>query len=240
MSSESKMLGKRSRSDIAARMFKKMRAQIQARPRTRTPKPGQFEGVRNGVAISGSAGPEIKNFDNQTAALAVTSAAPTIDSMLSDIAEGVTSVTRVGAKILLRSLDIELNATCTGGSAGVTGPQNAIVDVLVVWDKQPNGAVPTVGSILVSTDTNLTFGNLANLERFVVLRRKSFALSADHPAEVWREHIPLQVASRYADTTGPPLTNDIYIVCISPNGATSTTVIGPQIDYVARVKFVDA
>jgi len=218
---------------------KRSQQSIVPRPRIRTPKSRGIEAVVNGRATSGSAAPEIKNYDNQTAVTEVNTASPFIASMTSSIAEGVTQINRVGAKILLKSLELELNATLAGGTTTLSGVQSAIMDVLVVWDKQPDGAVPSVGSILVSTSTNLTFGNTNQLDRFVVLRRKTFALSAQNPVEVWRDHVPLALASRFPDATGSPITNDIYIVAVSPAAASSATIIAPQLDYVGRIKFQD-
>lgn len=239
MSSPSTVLGKRSRSDIAAKMFKAVRNQIKARPRTRTPKPGQFEGVRNGVAISGSSAPEIKDYDVQVGTTSVVTGTPYILSQTSAIAEGAALGNRVGAKILLKSVDIEMNVTTSPG-VSITAATGCQLDVFVVWDKQPSGSTPTVGAILVSPTTNLTFGNTNNLERFVVLRRKSFVFDVSSGMNaIYREHIPLSLACRFGDATGAPQTNDIYVVAVSPN-AVGAGNITANISYVSRVKFTDA
>jgi len=231
----------RSRSDIAKQMFKKARMALAARPRIRSAKPGNFEGVRFGVATSGSSSPEKKVVDIQVGSTSVVTGTPYILSMLAGIAEGTALAQRVGAKILLKSLDIEMNIIGNpGANVGLNGYAATPIDIFIVWDKQPDGATPTVGSILVSSTTNLSFGNTTNLDRFVVLRRKTVNLDwVSNMGETWREHVPLELASRFGDATASPQTNDIYVMAVSPIAASATT-INALISYVARVKFTDA
>lgn len=209
------------------------------RPRLRTAKPNQVEGVIRGKATSGSTAPEIKDYDVQVGTTSVVSGTPYILSMCSGIAEGAALANRIGAKILLKSVDIEMNITAIpGGSASISTASQ--LDVFVVWDKQPDGATPTVGAILVSSTTNLTFGNTNNLDRFVVLRRKSYSFDQTQGmSAILREHVPLQLAVRFGDATANPQTNDIYVVAVSPNTVAAGNVTS-SIAYVARVKFTDA
>jgi len=214
-------------------------ALIPARPRVRTAKPGQVEGVIRGKATSGSTAPEIKNFDLQVNATSVVTGTPYIQSLTSGIAEGAAIAQRIGAKILVKSIDLEMNITTSpGGSIALS--TGCFLDVFVVWDKQPDGATPTAGSVLVAATTNMTFGNVNNLERFVVLRRKSFVFDETQGMNaIYRDHIPFQLATRFGDATAAPQTNDIYVMAVSPNavGAGNTTA---NIAYVSRCKFTDA
>lgn len=240
MSSVSGVKRARSRSDIAKAIMKKARLAIAARPRIRSSKRGSFEGLRFGVATSGSAGPEKKVVDIQVGSTSVVTGTPYILSMLAGIAEGTALAQRVGAKILLKSMDLEMNIIGAPGANAAANYATSVVDIFVIWDKQPDGATPSVGSILVSTSTNLTFGNTNNLDRFVVLRRRTVNLDFQQSmSETWREHIPLELACRFGDATASPQTNDIYVVAVSPNSVNAANLTA-AISYVARMKFTDA
>jgi len=209
---------------------------IPVRPRLRTPK-GSREGVLNGRATSGTSSPEIKNADVAIAMTPV-SATPTIESLTDAIAEGTTGVTRVGQKILLKSLDCIFDVRAT-----TSNTQASFADIILVWDKQPNAAIPTVGSIFVSPTTNLTYTNLNALERFVVLRREHVAfgdpfLGAGEVSKCLKWHVPLDLATRFPDATGSPLTNDLYIVALSPGVAASLNTI--SFTGICRLKYTDA
>lgn len=212
------------------------------RPRKRTPKPGQVEGVRYGVATSGSANPEIKNYDTNVSATSVVTGTPYIQSLTAAIPEGVTAGSRVGIKILLKSVDLQLNVIpyVNGGASGAQGLIPSYMDVFIVWDKQPDGATPTVATVFTTTTTPLTFGNVGQLDRFVVLRRKRFCIDgASGLGFTMSEHVPLDLATRFADATNNPNTNDIYVMAICSTAASALNYNG-AIAYTARVKFVDA
>lgn len=212
------------------------------RPRKRTPKPGQVEGVRNGVATSGSLGPEIKNLDVNVAATSVVTGTPYVLSMTSALAEGTQANQRVGIKILIKSFDLQLNVIpyVNGGAAGTQGLIPSYMDVFIVWDKQPDGAQATAATIFTQSTTPLTFGNVGQLDRFVVLRRKRFCIDgASGLGFTMSEHVPLSLATRFADATTYPNTNDILIVAICSTAASALNYNG-AIAYTGRVKFVDA
>lgn len=224
--------------------MKKIRKQIAAGP-SRKSKPRGFEGVRKGVATSGSSGPEVKNLDLLVTNTAVVTGTPYIASMTSALAEGVASGNRVGVKVHFKSWDVRmnittmLNATIATGTTAITGTP-AIMDVFYVWDKQPDGATPAVATIFTTTTTPLTFGNIGQLDRFVVLRRKRYVLDGvDALLFEEQEHIPLDITTRFPDATGAPNTNDFYIVAICNNAQAAATLNG-GISYVSRLKFTDA
>lgn len=198
------------------------------------------EGVINGVAKSGTDAPEIKNYDNNIAAASVVTGTPYVASLCSGIAEGTSDAQRVGQKILLKSVDIEMNVVAVpGASVGNLSPPCPI-DVFVVWDKQPNAAQAAASTIFASSATNLTFLNTQNTERFVVLRRHSMVFdTVEHSGEVYKVHVPLDVAVKFPDANTFPTTNDILVCALSPN-AVSVNSTTATIAYVARVKFTDA
>lgn len=200
------------------------------------------EGVISGVVVSGSQGPERKKYDNLVATpQAVNTGAPYIASLTSGIAEATTIAGRIGGRIHIKAIDAEINVGCTVGST-VTAPQGnqVYIDVMCVWDKQPDGSVPSAGAVFVSTTTNLTLGNVNNLERFQVLRRERISMDvASGLSQIIKWNVPCEAAVRFGDSTGSPQTNDFYIMALSPNAAASTSTIAPVISYLARVHYTD-
>lgn len=54
-------------------------------------------------------------------------------------------------------------------------PNPTLVRVLLVWDQQPNGALATIANILQNA-TALSFNNLDNKKRFIILRDNQYAV----------------------------------------------------------------
>lgn len=231
-------VGKRSRAEIASVMMRKIRqrlAEPKAFRKARSSKGKRIEnGVVGGVVVSGPQGPERKKYDNIINNSPVYSTLPFIASLTNSIAEGAAMTNRQGARITVKSIDCEFNINA--GTALSNGP--IFLDVFLVWDKNPNGGIPGTGSIFVTTTSNLTFGNLNTLDRFQVLKRERMSFDpAGGYTRTFAWHQSLDVVSRFPDATGSPITNDYYIVALSPNTLAST--IYPYISYVARVSFTD-
>lgn len=193
------------------------------------------------MAVDGPQGPERKKFDNPVPATAVNSTTPYIGSMTAAIAEGTGISNRIGGRIHLKAFDMEMNLTMVNGSStSVVGGNPVFADVCLVWDKQPDGALPAVSSIFVSTNTNLTFSNLNNLERFVILKRENVELDlSSAQGTIIKWHQPLELATRYGDATNNPVTNDLYVVVISPSPVAATGVNSLSIAYLGRITFTD-
>lgn len=90
-------------------------------------------------------------------------------TLIATIPQGTSVNTRVGKKILLKSLQIR--GFCVAGS---TAAYNDCA-ILVVYDKRPTGSLPLVTDVLV-TATSTAFNNDANSGRFKIVRRYDFEL----------------------------------------------------------------
>ena len=194
---------------------KRVRMAIAARPLRNA---ARFEGVRRGVATSGTTGPEVKNYDFAVTNTAVVTGTPYVASLGVNITEGVTGTQRIGMKILLKSVDLQMNIQpmvngAISNATAVSGLPPSFMDVFIIWDKQPGGAVAAASTIFTTSATPLTYTNIAQLERFVVLRRKRFVIDGSTSnANVLTEHVPLELSVRYTDAADEPQTNDILIV----------------------------
>nr|DAO75535.1 MAG TPA: capsid protein [Cressdnaviricota sp.] len=84
------------------------------------------------------------------------------------IPQGVTESQRVGRKCVIKSILIKaiaLYSPAAGADPYMTG------EILVVLDKQCNGAAAAITDVLTGTQVNTALHNLANSQRFVVLKR---------------------------------------------------------------------
>lgn len=110
-------------------------------------------------------------------ALAATSAAPTLGNPV----EGSSFYNRIGRRIRMKSLQITGTIRPSNGNAAAVPDQFG--RLLVIYDRQPNGALPSLADIITNYDEAGTTGstahagiNLNNRSRFVVLRDRRFYL----------------------------------------------------------------
>lgn len=108
-------------------------------------------------------GPEKKNVDKFDATQIVAAQTTAVVTLLNGIDDGVTSSTRVGRRVNLASLTYRFMSSLAATSAGASP-----IRLLIVYDRQPNGATPAITDIVV-VDTITTVMNLANSKRFKVL-----------------------------------------------------------------------
>lgn len=84
------------------------------------------------------------------------------------IAQGTTESTRIGRKIIVKSIHCQGRVTHAGAEDSATIPNPLQIKLSLIWDKQANGAVPANTDVYETTDI-LHFNNLANKGRFVTL-----------------------------------------------------------------------
>lgn len=106
---------------------------------------------------------------------------------------GTASYNRIGRKIRLKSLRLQVPATYvyTLGDANTRETENRL-RMVVVWDKQPSGAVPTWDTIFgstnqVGTEASGIFSSLRfdNTDRFRVLLDKQVIGKVESQSYVW-------------------------------------------------------
>lgn len=196
-----------------------------------------------GVYKAGKSGPEVKNIDVTVSNQVVTTAAPYTNALLDTIAEGTTDSNRVGMKIQVKSLDITFNMYATYTGIAPVNATPTFVDVWVLHDRQPDqSGAAAASAIFTAATTNLVRMLPQNLDRYTVLRHEripfDIASLTASCAKMVDYHIPLDLAVRYADGTGAPVTNDLLVAFLSPC-ASGNSVFQPNISYQYRVKFTD-
>lgn len=118
-------------------------------------------------------GTEMK-FNDATIDDAAVVANGTIQNELLEIAEGVGEEQRVGRKITIRKCIYRF--TITIATTATAANTTDTVRLMIVQDKQANGAMPTVANVL-QTDFYLGLNNLANSARFRTLFDKFYDLN---------------------------------------------------------------
>lgn len=98
-----------------------------------------------------------------------------ITTSLNLIAQGTTEKTRIGRKCVIKSINWHWNITLPPSTAAADAGDN--VRVMLILDKQANGAVPVVLDIL-ELEQYQEFRNLANSGRFQVLYDRTYPVLA--------------------------------------------------------------
>jgi len=157
--------------------------------------------------------------------------------LLNGVSQGVTPTTRVGRRLTMRSLYIrwflQLASTTTGGSP---------VRMLVVYDKQTNGAAPAVTDIVL-TDELTSPMNLSNSKRFMALCDQTWeCIGTGGPQSlVFSKFIKMNKTMEFnngnAGTVADITSGSIYVLCWSGNGLAVTQ---PLSVFYSRIRFQDS
>lgn len=144
-------------------------------------------------------------------------------TLLNGVATGTDFTNRIGRRI--RNLSLELVGFLYPESQTTT--QMDLCRVLIVLDKQPNGAIPAITDVLTSS-TSLAGRNLNNAKRFTILKDDmmecgSFSTTATQAVasapttQRLVYHLPLGMETEYLNTTSA-------ITSISTNSIVLLTV----------------
>lgn len=216
------------------------------------------QGARIQRAIGSQGVQEIKSFDctpidfDVTGVMGVAGAEPAAMAgmcEINDVQAGNTFYQRIGTKICVKSILCRFrvfnsHVTATGAWTDEAG----LVRYMIIYDRQTNAAFPAITDILQDNDTGAaTQGssiNIANRDRFMVLRDKQVELDSGGQNSVWiNEYIKcpnLDVQFKAsAGTIGDITTGAIYLLIFGylPLGATLTT--GQAVNLVTRIRYRD-
>lgn len=182
-----------------------------------------------------SSKPELKNQDLLSTALALPlTASFSAGQLLTAIAQGTNSGNRVGRKITIKSVQWRgMVKPAAGGGFG----QNRI---LVVYDKQSNGAAPAITDIL-SVNGAESCLNLSNAERFIILADEITDSCQSTALSIYtKRYIKCSLDVMYSGTTAAIAdcaSGAIY--AFVANTADVTTGVASTSDYYWRVRYVD-
>ncbi len=168
------------------------------------------------------------------------------------IGQGVTESTRIGRKCVIRNIGWRGRLTRIGSSSTGIGAAET-VRMILVQDKQANGAAPTVsgaGGLLESADYQ-SFNSLNNKGRYKVLSDKVFSFStlaaagdgtANDTGAVVEDFTFFQkcnIPMEYSGTANPSVigevrTNNIFGIILTESSNSNTTL-----DSKFRFRFSD-
>lgn len=233
------MLGKRKAPTSSARMFrvvKRARAIMGSARYNR-----RLKGGRTGRYLNrrGQVNRETGFVDQAFAAYVMDTTGVII--LVATIPQGASVNSRVGKKILYKSIQVRGNVN--SNSAAVT-PGGAWI---IVYDRRPTGSLPAITDVLV-TANNDSFTNDANSSRFKIIRRQDYAfigntLTPTTGKEVYDvnefiklRNLPAVFKAAATGAIGDISEGALYLICVG-NFIAGTTAAGASLGF--RTRFVD-
>jgi len=193
---------------------------------------------------NGTTAPELKFVDTLVSQTLTASWQATASQNL--VQTGAGQSARLGQKICIHRINIRGNYTLAGNEDTTTAPPSNAYKLLLVLDKQANGAVPNVTTIMTDTDIrSLTVP--ANEPRFEILYENytdvnlsagsGIALTADYAGVVKHferdldVHIPIMYSNASATIGAVAGNNLFWIFCAFTSTGTNSMFIRTRINY---------
>ena len=195
------------------------------------------QALRTGGWANPSRGGELKFIDTN-ASTAVTFAVSTFATgvLLNGCAQGSDATTRIGRKLVMKSLLLRYSwnmaSTSTGGSP---------VRIIVVYDKQANATAPAITDVLVA-DSFIGQNNLNNRDRFVILCDQiSAPIGAQSDSSVGgviykKINLETMFNAGSAGTIGDITSGSVYLFVAQTAGI---GIANPSFTWRARIRFQD-
>lgn len=120
---------------------------------------------------SGGAHQERKFLDTAWNDATVAANGTAVNDDWTDIAQGVSESQRIGRQCYIHSIHVKGHFHC----ADTSGTHERL-RVVLVWDKQCNGALPSWGDVFEATNID-TFRNIQNVHRFKVLIDRTYTIN---------------------------------------------------------------
>jgi hypothetical protein len=215
-------------------------------------RPQRTIGAPNSLYNARARGTEVKFYDQSNdgyigkVGSGFGAAIPVIVSLIDGLAVGTDWSARIGRRITIRSLNLRYNIY---GAA--TPPQDTSVRILLIYDKQCNGALPAMTDILV---TNASSGfvdtcsqlQMNNRDRFVIIRDIVKTQQYAGPGGLTEGKIfkKLRTEIQWNNTSGGDAaiqTGNLILVLIpdSNSQAQNAQLKAPYMNWYSRIRFTD-
>lgn len=190
-----------------------------------------------------TAGGELKFFDTTNAFAFDTTAEVPATGQLNLIPQGVTESTRVGRKCVIRSIHMKGIVLLQPAASALSA---STAYLYVVLDKQANGAAATPSDVYDSANLSQGFRNLANSQRFQVLKAAKWTLQPsagvsaafNNVARSYEFYLKVNIPIEFSSTTGAITeirSNNIFLLAGS-DGQTDDLI---NLAGRTRVRFSD-
>lgn len=183
--------------------------------------------------------PELKFHDLIAQTIAVTTAGLYGDTPLNAVDVGNTQITRIGNRITIKKIGIRFQLL-----PAATTDDGDVLRIIVLLDKQPNGADPAVLDLLQSANFQ-AFKAVKTMKRISVLMDKYVAWSADgvdvagtglilkRNVFEWYKDVNIDIEYEADDSTIASIgTNAIHVFAISQQASDTVVTYGTRISYV--------
>lgn len=166
--------------------------------------------------------PELK-YDDNTLNVSLTQTGSS--QLVLTVAQGSDNTDRIGRKITIKSIQYDVVVSAATTELATYPNASNVAKMLVVYDKQPNGALGAWSDVINSTNSIVTpfcFKNYDNIDRFDILAIEEFEISEGGPNNCRRSRfIPLSLETRF-DGTGATIsdiqTGSIFVAYADQNG----------------------
>lgn len=193
----------------------------------------------NSLWSAGRKGTEVKFIDTDAVAQSLTGGTMAFIGPLNGVATGTDFNTRIGRNIKCVKISWRISIEDN------TNPSNQF-RLIIVQDKQPNGAVFNPGDLFADTtsgDVMMTsLLNLNNKERFTICRDKMlYTQSANQCNTFWKGTCRFSFRTQYMLTTaaiGAISTNSLYAIIVSHYTLTGGSASN-NLNYWYRLRFID-
>lgn len=153
------------------------------------------------------------------------------------VAQGVGETERIGKKIVVKSIYLR-GVIVHQPTAAISGGNT--VRIMIVNDKQANGAAFTVGQVL-NPQSYLAHRNLENVDRFRVLRDSTFSMNSEGVNESQKNismyikcNIPIEYDS--STTSGAIVSQRSNSIALLMIGDTNNVTV---LSYNVRIRYAD-
>lgn len=181
-----------------------------------------------------STAPEKKNLDVFAALTTLAGGAWSLAVLLNDTTSGNGPSGRLGRSFTMTSLQLRYNLARTGSN----GPSQA--RIVVIYDKQPTGALPVALDIF-SSDTSVSPINLANSERFIVIMDELTDSFQSTSLNISGNRFRKIGLSSIWTTGGTGITGvktgAVYL--IAANNDKFGGVVSVDMDFYTRIRYID-
>lgn len=160
---------------------------------------------------------------------------------LNCVQQGASSYNRVGAKIMIKSIQVKTTLRLQG-----TTPVPDAIRFMVVYDRQPNGAFPLISDIIsdnISTAPGFHSGvNMSNKDRFHIVRDQYRTLSpAGSTSVVLSEFIKTKLDVQFKASSGnigDITTGALYFIVMALQTPSAATYVQMS-DLHSRIRYYD-
>lgn len=186
--------------------------------------------------------PEVKFFDLNAAGTLYTGSNPVSIGItgtlfcLNPLAQGTSAFTRIGTSVSIKSVAYRYELDLP------TAPANQLPTsgrIILVWDKQANGAVPSYTDVFTSANY-LAFMNIGATQRFTVLRNQQFSLSPQGDQCLFFEgYCKINMKSSWPvglSAAGVPISGSLLLIYIADQNAVANQ---PLLNGCWRIRYQD-